>query len=138
MKKHLLALAMLGLALQGFSQNNLKAIITGENGTTKHFVKLMEDQQLPFNAAQTSRMLGLNEKSSLVLKSTEKDNLGFVHYRFYQTYMGIPVNHSMYVVNTKNGKVVSLSGSIVTDFSSRYDCKKYGKDHVKQAIANAA
>src|SRR6187399_1790389 len=106
MKRRLLMLAMLGLALHGFSQTTLKSIIKGENGTTKHFVKLLQNEQLPFNAAQASKILGLSDQSALVLKSTEKDNLGFVHYRFQQTYKGIPVNRSMYVVNTKNGKIV--------------------------------
>ncbi len=137
MKTRLLSLVMLGLALQGFSQNNLKTLIRGENGTTKHFVKLAQDQQLPFNTLQAAKMLGLSDKSSLVLKSTEKDNLGFVHYRFQQTYQGTPVNHSMYIVNTKNGKVVSLSGTIITDFNESATATSAAKISPAQAIAYA-
>lgn len=137
MKKQLLMLVMLGLALHGFSQNTLQSIIKGDNGTTKHFVKLLQNEQLPFNAGQASKILGLSAQSALVLKSTEKDHLGFVHYRFQQTYLGIPVNRSMYVVSTKNGKIVSLSGSIITDFSNDIAAKNAAKIDAKQAITFA-
>lgn len=137
MKKQLLTFAVLCLALHGFSQNTLKSIIQGENGTSKHFVKLLQNEQLPFNAAQASKILGLSTQSALVLKSTEKDHLGFVHYRFQQTYQGIPVNRSMYVISTKNGKIVSLSGSIITDFSNDMTAKNSVKIDAKQAITFA-
>ena len=137
MKTRLLTLAMLLFVLHGFSQTNLKPIITGENGITKHFVKLLQDQQLQFNASQASKILGLSNKSGLVLKNTEKDNLGFVHYRFQQTYLGIPVNNSMYIISTKNGKIVSLSGSIIIDFNAGIDAASNAKFGAKQAIAYA-
>lgn len=137
MKKHLLTLALFGLALHGFSQTNLKTIIAGGNGTTKHFVTLLQSDQLPFNASQASKILGLDAQSSLVLKSTEKDKPGFVHYRFYQTWKGIPVNRSMYIINTKDGKIVSMSGSIITDFAPDMAEKNVARIDAKQAITNA-
>src|SRR5438552_12183503 len=137
MKTRLLTSVMLVLALHGFSQTNLKDLIKGDNGTTRHFVKLLQSQQLPFNAAQASKILGLDEQSSLVLKSTEKDKPGFVHYRFYQTWMGVPVNRSMYVISTRNGKIVSMSGSIITDFSDDMAARNNARIDGKLAIANA-
>ncbi|MEO8712741.1 MAG: hypothetical protein ABI405_11485, partial [Parafilimonas sp.] len=137
MKKRLLALAMLGLALHGFSQNDLKSSIKGKSGLTKQFTNLSKTQQVSFNPSQASKILGLDNQSSLVLKSTEKDKLDIVHYRFYQTYMDIPVNRSMYVVNVKDGKIISASGSIVTDFSNDMFAGNNAKIDVKQAIANA-
>lgn len=137
MKKHLLLCTMLGLALYGSSQNSLKTLIAGRNGITKHFVKLAADNQLPFNAAKISAVLDLNSKSTLALKSTEKDKLGFVHYRFQQTYQGIPVNHSMYIVNTKNGKMFSLSGAVVTEFAEDMATRNVANITPKQAITYA-
>ncbi|MEP6466275.1 MAG: M4 family metallopeptidase [Parafilimonas sp.] len=137
MKKRLLTLAMLGLALHGFSQNDLKSSIKGDAGLTKHFINLPAAQQVSFNASQAAKILGLNPQSNLVLKNSETDKLGIVHYRFYQTYMGIPVNRSMYVVNVKDGKVISMSGSIVTDFASDMAARNNAKIDVKQAIVNA-
>ncbi len=137
MKKRLLSFALLGLAIQGFSQSSLKTVITGNDGTTKHFTRLLQNQQVSFNANQISKTLGLSDQSALVLKSTTTDNLGMVHYRFYQTYMGIPVNRSMYVVSVKDGKIVALSGSIITDFSADMASGNVAKIEGKQAIANA-
>ena len=136
MKKRLLTLAMLGLALHGFSQD-LKSTIKGNSGLTKQFTSLSAAQQVPFTASQAAKIFGLNAQSSLVLKNTETDKLGIVHYRFYQTYMGIPVNRSMYVVNVKDGKVVSMSGSIITDFASDMTARNNTKVDAKQAIVNA-
>jgi Zn-dependent metalloprotease len=137
MKKRLLSIALLGLALQGFSQNSLKTAITGENGTTKHFTRLLQNQQVSFSLNQVSKTLGLSDNSALVLKNTQKDNLGLTHYRFYQTYMGIPVNRSMYVITVKDGKIVSLSGSVITDFSADMSSRNLAKIDTRQAIANA-
>ncbi|HEY2727717.1 MAG TPA: M4 family metallopeptidase, partial [Parafilimonas sp.] len=136
MKKRLLALAMLGLALHGFSQD-LKSTIKGNEGLTKQFTSLSPAQQVPFTASQAAKIFGLNAQSALVLKNTETDKLGIVHYRFYQTYMGIPVNRSMYVVNVKNGKVVSMSGSVITDFASDMAARNKAKVDAEQAIVNA-
>ena len=71
MKKRLLTLAMLGLALHGFSQNDLKSSIKGRSGLTKQFTNLSKTQQVSFNPSQASKILGLDNQSSLVLKSTE-------------------------------------------------------------------
>lgn len=137
MKKKLLSFAMLGLALHAFSQNDLKSSIKGSNGLTKQFTVLSQAQQVPFNAAQVSKILGLDNQSSLVLKSKERDNLGIDHYRFYQTYNGIAVNRSMYVINVKDGKIISMSGSVVTDFNADIASKNSAKIDARQAIANA-
>ena len=137
MKKRLLSIALLCLALQGFSQNSLKTVITGENGTTKHFTRLLQHQQVSFSLSQVSKTLGLNDNSALILKNTQKDKLGMTHYRFYQTYMGIPVNRSMYVISVKDGKIVSLTGSVITDFSADMSSKTITKIDAAQAIANA-
>jgi len=63
--------------------------------------------------------LGLDPLSDLVLTSKETDELGFTHYRFSQTYKGIPVENSMYIIHVKNGRITGLSGEIVTDFDTK-------------------
>lgn len=128
---------MLGLALHGYAQNDLKSSIEGNGGITKQFVKLAKEKQVSFSPALANKILGLDNQSALVLKSTFKDNLGYTHYRFYQTYRGIPVNRSMYIVNVKDGKVVSMSGSIITDFSNNTSAITTSKISAKQAIENA-
>ncbi len=65
---------------------------------------------------------------------TEQDKLGFIHYRYYQTYRGVPVENSMYIVHTKYGVLKSLGGSIVTDFDPLIDQRASQKVSQDQAI----
>jgi bacillolysin len=54
--------------------------------------------------------------SSAKLNHNEKDMLGMEHYRYQQTYNGIPVEHAVYVVHVISGKISSQNGSWVKDF----------------------
>lgn len=137
MKKRLLTIAMLGLAFYGFSQNDLKSTIKGESGITKQFTRFSSTQQVVFSPSNASKLFGFDAQSSLVLKSTETDNLGIVHYRYYQTWKGIPINRSMYIVNVKKGKLESATGSVVTDFSTDMAKRNSAKISAKQAVTNA-
>lgn len=40
----------------------------------------------------------------------EKDDKQFKHYKYQQYYMGYPVQNGIYIVHTKNGRVVSANG----------------------------
>lgn len=45
------------------------------------------------------------------LVRSETDDLGYTHHRYIQTYNGIPVDRSGYVVQFKNGQATSFNGS---------------------------
>ena len=47
-----------------------------------------------------------------ILLSSENDNLGFVHYRYQQTYMGQPIEDAIWIVHSKDGVIRSFSGMI--------------------------
>lgn len=134
MLKKLLTIILLTLCMQSFSQSSLKKIISGPGGTTKLFTALPAAQQLVFNPGKASDFLGLDEKSKLVLIRTEKDQLGYLHHRYFQTYYNIPVENTMYIVHTTNNKAVSLSGSIVTDFTPGLAKQTNSKITTSQAI----
>lgn len=53
---------------------------------------------------------GFGEPYSLSLINTETDNLGMLHYRYCETYNGVPVNGTMWIVHTKNNKIASMNG----------------------------
>jgi len=82
------------------------------------FVTLSPSEQMPFNPAAAKSILGLDEKSNLVLLQNFTDNIGQMHYRYYQTYKGIAIENTMYILHTSSGKLTGLSGIIVTDFSN--------------------
>ncbi|HYV93974.1 MAG TPA: M4 family metallopeptidase [Chitinophagales bacterium] len=44
------------------------------------------------------------------LMKAETDRLGFTHYRYQQTFDGIPVEGTMYIVHVRNGKIETMNG----------------------------
>src|SRR6185295_13510937 len=44
------------------------------------------------------------------LLNSESDHLGFTHYRYQQTFDGIPVEGTMYVVHVRQGKIETMNG----------------------------
>lgn len=55
-------------------------------------------------------LLKMRSEDELVLMNSWKDKLGYVHYRYSQTYKGLPVAFSMYIMHTLDGKIVSANG----------------------------
>ena len=138
MKKKVLTFAMLFLIMQGHAQNSLLKLMKAEGGISKQFTEIPKSLQPVFTAQNVKSILGLPNKSNLVLYSTETDQLGFTHYRFEQTYAGIPVENSMFIAHVKNGKLVSVSGNIITDFDVTMDQKSAARAIAdKDALQNA-
>lgn len=118
MKRTLLVALLCLYVLSSFAQNNLHSVIRNANGVSQHFVTLQAADQATFQADKISSLLGINEASSLVLINSHEDQLGMTHYRYYQTYQGIPIENTMYLVHTKDNLITGLSGSIITDFET--------------------
>src|SRR4051812_35264268 len=78
------------------AQSGIQNLIRGEKGLSIVSAQLSTDQQVPFVHSQINQLLGLDKNSELNLMRTETDQLGQVHFRYYQTYKGIPVENSMY------------------------------------------
>src|SRR6201989_1569225 len=122
MKRKILSLVVLSfLIIKAYPQSFISKIIRGEHGISNQFTAVNDKQAIPFNSSQLKSLLDLNQNSDLVLMKTEQDKLGFIHYRYYQTYKGVPVENTMYIVHTKNGVLKSLGGTIVTDFDELMD-----------------
>ena len=85
MRKKILPLAILSLFIfKAYSQNFVSQAIRGERGISKQFAAIPNNQNLKFNTAQVKALLNLNDNAVLILKRTEQDRLGFIHFRFYQ------------------------------------------------------
>lgn len=120
MKKQVFTLSLLLIFTCAYSQKNIRLAISGAQGVTKHFTELNEHLQVAFNPAKASSTFGLDANAGLILINTGADDIkGMTHYRYYQTYKGVPVENSMYIAHTQQGRLISLSGSVVTDFDSR-------------------
>lgn len=44
-----------------------------------------------------------------------KDQLGMLHIRYRQTYLGVPIQGTMYIAHTRNGQIESMGGVIFDD-----------------------
>ena len=44
--------------------------------------------------------------SDMILINSQKDELGFEHYRYQQTYKGIPIENAVVAVHVKDGKIL--------------------------------
>ncbi|MBI4646112.1 MAG: M4 family metallopeptidase [Bacteroidia bacterium] len=48
----------------------------------------------------------------------EKDNLGFIHYRYRQLYEGVQLRDANFILHTLDGKISSLNGKLFTKIQS--------------------
>lgn len=112
---------MLGLLFalsQTYSQNNLTRLMNGDQGVSKQFTEIPVSEQVALSSSNANAVLGLDSRSDLKLIEMKKDNLGITHYRFVQTFQGVPVENSMLIAHVKSGKLISVSGEIITEFPS--------------------
>lgn len=138
MKRKILSLVVLCfLIIEGYPQSFISKAIRGGHGLSKQFTSVDNGQPLSFNVSQVKLLLDLNQHSELVLQRTEQDKIGFIHYRFYQTYKGVPVENSMYIIHTKKGILKSLGGAIVTNFDALMDERSAQKISNEAAISIA-
>ncbi|MBK7958712.1 MAG: hypothetical protein IPK03_11780 [Bacteroidetes bacterium] len=58
------------------------------------------------------KYFGLTKNDSFALYRSEKDNIGFTHYRYQQCFKGLPVFGGEYLLHEKNTLLVSANGNI--------------------------
>ena len=84
MLKRILSLTLLSFILfNAKAQNFVSQAIRGENGISKQFAAVPDDQAVKFNTSQVKALLGINNNAGFVLKRTEQDKMGFIHFRYY-------------------------------------------------------
>ncbi len=75
-------------------------------------------EQIPAQQlAQSKTSLQLEVNNDLELLKTNDDQLGFRHYRYQQTYKGIPVEGAIYLMHEKNNQVKHANGKLVHDLN---------------------
>jgi Zn-dependent metalloprotease len=76
-----------------------------------HFRKEAQPEFVNFNV-WAHQNFKLSEDHDFILLNADKDQLGYTHYRFRETYKGIPLTATMYIVHVLNNKIVSMNGQI--------------------------
>ena len=94
-------------------------IITGSRTDLPEAVLFRKDAQPEFGNFSTwaHNNFKLAADHDFLLLNADKDNLGYTHYRFRETYKGLPVEASMYIVHVLNNRIVSMNGQLFGNLS---------------------
>src|SRR5689334_10386247 len=95
-------------------------IIAGNRSDLPEAVQFRKDAQPQFIDFSTwaHQALKLSADHDFILLNADKDKLGYTHYRYRETYKGLPVEASMYIVHVLNNKMVSMNGEIFGNIHS--------------------
>lgn len=91
---------------------------TNDQRSTVSYVRLAPNVQLSKEtAAEWLKTQVLRSQSGMDVRYYRKaiDKIGYEHLRYQQVYRGVPVEYSMYIVHTKDGKIVSANGEAYTN-----------------------
>jgi len=80
------------------------------------FIKLQSGKEIDFGNWQSwlSARLKLSADMGFALQNIQHDQSGDLHYRYNQTYKGVPILAKSFIVHTKNNKVYSFNGDIIS------------------------
>jgi bacillolysin len=133
MSRILITTAFLSVALgSAFAQNSLRQAArnntSNDNGLLKAFVTLQQPVALAKtavkNPTEIARILDLDVKSSVEVLNVETDQIGDEHIRLQQTYLGFPIENSMYLLHTHNGAVTAMNGEMVATFPANLSAQR--------------
>ncbi len=111
-------LSTLGIAAFAMSAEaqDLRQQTKGLNGLYKEFGEVNAPAPTTLEPAAFARLLGLPENANVKLLNYDDDALGMRHVRLQQTYMGFPIENSMYLVHSKGGTIIRTNGQLVANF----------------------
>lgn len=91
------------------------------------YIQFREDSKLDFSKFDSwiHKTFKLSSDIKLKLLNVENDQIGMTHYRYQETFKGIPLEGTMYIVHLRNNSVVSMNGFL-------FDIIKY--DRIKPGI----
>ncbi len=112
------------LILKGFAANQkikgADLIRYTDHSAVPNYVHFMTSNALTLNDLQIWMQTNfkLTNDYGMKLLNTQEDKIGFTHYRFQQTFKGIAVAASMYIVHVRNGVVESMGGEIYNNINA--------------------
>jgi len=102
----------IGICISLQAQPNSKKSIEKETNWLKFKTT---EQQTVTQLASNKTLLKFQAEDELQLLKTNNDALGYQHYRYQQTYKGIPVEGAIYLMHEKENKVKQANGKLVHD-----------------------
>ena len=108
-----------GLEAESYVKGAEKIVVNEKNNSLEFIV--MKNSSLIDEADHLkwlkSTVLKINSDYDFILYKKESDALGFVHYRYKEYYKGVKVEHGVYYVHIKNGRVISANGEFYDNIS---------------------
>jgi Zn-dependent metalloprotease len=83
-----------------------------------YYAKFKSDVTLDQAKAMVLALMNVPADNGFALLNKEDDQIGFTHYRYEQTYKGVPVMGGMYLFHIKNGMVHSMNGNLYGDITT--------------------
>ena len=108
-----------------FSKSFAQHVVKGELGMYPEQIVFTTNAQ----AYKSGSVLVADDKDKISTNNntrlihSEKDNMGFVHYRYQQTFAGIPVENAVYIIHVNKGIIISENGKWVRDFPDGLETK---------------
>lgn len=89
-------------------------ILINERSDAPEFIVFRQGSQPEISKFKnlSKEWFGLSASYDLREIGREKDQLGMIHYRYVETLNGYDLEGTMYIVHTKNNKIVSLNGTL--------------------------
>ena len=125
MKRFILVFSFVFLSLSIYSQTftgkDAQALIPGAemvvkdaNLNTPSFVRFAKGSEVAFSQFKTwyTDHIKTTTDFDLTLLRSEKDDLGFTHYRYQQTYKGVPIHSNIFILHVRNNMIESMNGQL--------------------------
>jgi bacillolysin len=118
--RKILQLSLTATCLFFIMNANAQKTLKGDPGMYPEYIDFRDAPQTftngkVFLADEAGR---ITSNAGGVLNHKETDAVGMEHYRYQQSFAGIPVEHAVYIMHVKAGKVNSQNGAWVKDFPS--------------------
>lgn len=114
-----------------------KTVIINTKSRVPSFIVFREDVRIAHNnAIETLRpALKMNFADGMRSKGPVKDEIGYTHERFSQTYNNLRVENGEYIVHSKNGVVQSANGMWFDGITLNTNASLSNNDAVAKAVA---
>ena len=106
---------------QTFHGKEAQAIVSGSEMVVKDslldiptFILFAKGSEVAFKEMQPWMVNRFNISPDFDLKliRSEKDDLGYTHYRYQQTYKGFPIHSNIFIVHVKSNLIISMNGQL--------------------------
>ena len=124
------------LAQEQTRLSGAKAVSYQRDTKLPNFIRFSEEQNITSENFVDWAVYSLNLPSTSTLKpySVEKDELGFTHTRYKQYANGFPIEGTMVITHSKDGKLRSVNGDYLQSMSSSFSASLSEESALQDAL----